>query len=303
LEVKPNANISNLNQSAVYAEGYVRAIKALESQDVDIIAAPGADFRDPLYSAVFNTLISQVENATASNGLRRAVIEASGTMYGRQAKYFTDKLNSSRVIFLNGHVTFAGNSQISYNRTSALGIYCGFLATRSPQISPATAASGTPQGILSCDVKTDPESLNGITLARAETIYYDSTLKRFKFLNGLTTSLDPNYRYVSVRRLLDQIIADLYYNLKWVQSESNTRALQAKVATACDAYLQNKMRQEWLTRLAPTICGPENNTVSDMAAGILNIRIRLTPVFPADFIKVHLINDLTEDFSLSTATN
>jgi phage tail sheath protein FI len=59
------------------------------------------------------------------------------------------------------------------------------------------------------------------------------------------------------------------------------------------------MRNGAIYRYAPTVCNRSNNTVADMSQGILNIRITITPVYPADFIRVSLINDITENFNLT----
>ncbi len=121
--------------------------------------------------------------------------------------------------------------------------------------------------------------------------------------NGVTTSSDPNKRYDSVRRILDQLISDLYFALQWVRSEPNTRELQRRISAAANARLSTGLRDGDFIRIAPAVCGPENNSESDMISGKVYITIRVTPVFPADFFKVNVIRDLSETFSIDVGSN
>ena len=294
---------NDVNFDTLVANAYLEGVKRLEEEHINILILPGAIYGEQLYQPAFDEAKAQVERSTASNTLRIAVFDAPPNLTAKQANAFTAELDSPRVVLLGGHQTYRGQQQAGFNAVPSSGTYAGFLTIRPPHISPpATYGGQTPRGIISVDTPTTPRYLDAVTLARSEVLHFDSGLRRYKFLNGITTSSEPVHKYVSVRRIMDQIMQDLYGNLQWVRSEPNTRELQARVATAVDAYLIQRLRDDYLVRIAPTICGPENNTITDMVNGCLNIRIRVTPVFPADFFKIHLIRDLTEDFSLDTAT-
>lgn len=280
-------------------KGYESAVARLEGQNIAVLAVPGITYGDDYFNSVFELAKTQAENSTPQTGLRIAVFEAPAGASDRQVALLASRLNSEQVILLRGHQTMRASNGISYSSVGASGTYSGYVFVRPPHISPASAHGGSlPEGVLNVDTPAISSYLDTITRGHAEALAYDSGLRRFRFWNGITTSADPLKKYISVRRIFDQIVTDLYENLQWVRSEPNTRELQRKTAAACDAYLQGKLREEWLIRVAPTICGPENNTITDMVSGILRIRIRATSSFPADFIKVHIIDDRSEDFSL-----
>ena len=294
---------NDVNFDSLVANAYLEAVKRLEEEHVNILILPGATYGEQLYQPAFDEAKAQVERSTTQNTLRIAVFDAPANLTPKQATSFTAEIDSPRVVLLGGHFTYRGQQQAGFNAVAPSGTYAGFLTIRPPHISPpATYGGQTPRGVVSVDTPTTPRYLDAVTIGKTEVLHFDTGLRRFKFLSGITTSSEPVHKYVSVRRIMDQIMQDLYGHLQWVRSEPNTRELQSRVATGVDAYLIQRLRDDYLVRIAPTICGPENNTITDMVNGILNIRIRVTPVFPADFFRVHVIRDLTEDFSLDTAT-
>jgi len=276
-----------------------QAVNALESEDVAIIAIAGVHLKDPKYQRSVAAMMRQINQCTTYNGLRIGVISAPPRLAASQAEELSSVYQNERLVILAGHVTMAGEPRSNIN-ISAVGAYAGYLAINPPHYSPASIVSSRGVvGILGTDVPTEPAYLDRITRARVDALVFDRGLGVYKFLNGISTSVDPNKRYVSVRRLLDQIISDLTYNLSWVKSKPNDADLQKRVETSCDAYLESLMRKGALYRFAPTVCNRSNNTVAEMSQGILNIRITITPVYPADFIRVSLVNDITENFNLT----
>jgi phage tail sheath protein FI len=194
-----------------------------------------------------------------------------------------------------------GARALGVNSLPPIGYYVGLLANIPPHVSPAAISAGqSVSGVLSVDSKSSPTFLDALTRARLEVLHYDSGLQLYKFLNGITTSNDSQRKYVSVRRMTDQIIMDLYRNLQWVRSSPNTRSLRSRVASACDAYLQSLRRDEKIYAFSSTICDESNNPVQDISNGKLQIRLTFTPIYPADFIQVNVIRDLTTEFSITT---
>jgi hypothetical protein len=195
-----------------------------------------------------------------------------------------------------------GARALGVNSVPPVGYYAGILSSIPPHVSPAAVSAGQPVGgVLSVDSKSHPAFLDALTRARLEVLYYDSGLQLYKFLNGVTTSNDAQRKYVSVRRMTDQIIMDLYRNLQWVRSDPNTRPLRSRVASACDAYLRTLQREDRIYSFSPTVCDESNNSLQEISSGKLNIRITFTPIYPADFIRVNVVRDLTTEFSVNTA--
>ena len=281
----------------------VQAVRRLEQEDVAILALPGVIVQDARYEAAVSECIRQAENSTVINGLRIAVLQAPPEVTASRAEAISKMVvRSDRVVILSGHVTMAGYRHLGINRVPADGYYCGTLAMIQPHFSPA-AASVAPSlvGVVTTDTKNVPATLDAITRAGLEAVYYDPGLRQHKFLNGITTSLQPANRYVCVRRQVDQMITDLAASLQWVRSMPHTFELRRLVASSVDAYLRQLLREERIYGFRPTICDESNNTMMDISQGRMNIKIIYTPIFPADFIRVDLVRDLTSEFSVSTA--
>jgi hypothetical protein len=283
-------------------QDYVDAVKRLESTDCAIITIAGVSITDARYELSVSELVAQAERSNTLNGLRIAVLAAPPRVSEARANSINSGISSKRVVTVAGYSTMVGARYLGVNSIPPTGIYCGILSNIPPHISPAAVSVGqAASGVLSVDSKSDPNYLDALTRGGLEVLYFDGGMRLYKFLNGITTSSDPNEKYVSIRRMTDQIITDLARNLMWVRSSPNTRSLRSRVATACDAYLRSLQREESIYAWSPTICDESINSISDISSGKLNIRITFTPVYPADFIKVNVIRDLTAEFSISTA--
>lgn len=290
-----NSSTSNVN-------GLIKAIQALESYNIALLALPGITYGDPIYQPVFDAAKASVESSTAESGLRSAIFELPPNISPERAQLLSDELDSERIILVAGRQLMRSRNNQQVPNVGSSGSYAGYDLSRAPHISPAASFAGSlVQAVSSVDTQTTSVYLDKMARAGVEVLVYDQNMGGFRFSNGLTTSRNSIKRYRSVVRILDQIKSDLYLYLQWVRSRPNTSALQSEAATACDAYLYSKLRDGWFTRLDNTICNATNNSQKDQVEGRLNIRIRLTPSFPADKILVNTILDLTEDFSLQTA--
>ena len=294
---------TTLSQTETRKRGYIAALEQMKSEDIAYLLLPGLTYGNTAFQEVFEAAIDQVTNARVENGLRSALFDAPIGISARQLAPLTAGINNERVRLVVGHTTSRNFNGRVFPQVGSSGKMAGLLAVRAPHVSVASTYGGyLLDNVFFADTKNDPEYLNTITNAHADVLFFDSGLGGYKFLNGITTSYDSNRRYGSVRAVMDQIISDLYVSLQWVRSEPNTRELQRRVSAAIDARLQQGLRNGSLIRVNPCICGRENNSEADMIAGILNISIRVTPVFPADFIRVNVVRDLTENLSLQTAS-
>ena len=276
-----------------------QAVQELEGQDISILYAPGYDAGDRNFSGVTEEIIGQVNRASVSTGLRTGVIQAPRNLSGTQALSLASAQNNPRIVLIGGHTSMAGVS--GFNNTPGAGFYVGLLAANPPEISPAAAGEGmVPNGIISVDTPSNTTYLDNVTRARTEVLFYDAGLGIYKFLNGLSTTSNSGDRYISVRRMADQILHDLYLNLVWVRSNRNTTSLRAQVAVAVDAYLQSLTRENRISSFRNTICNESNNTPSTISQGILNIALLYTPVYPADFIRVSVTREIADSLTLQT---
>jgi hypothetical protein len=290
------------NPDAPDEEDFVEAIRRLEGVDVSILSANGFHILDSRYELAISELISQAERSSTVNGLRTAVLAAPPNLSSGRAEVVSTGISSKNTVIIGGWNSIQGTRSIDLNSISPAGIYCGLMAAIPPHVSPAAVAGGAAAaGVRSVDTRNDPEFLEAVTQARIDILYFDPGLRVYKFLNGRTSSIDPQERYISVRRALDQIIMDLYRYLQWVRSSPHTRSLRSRVASATDGYLLRLLREERIFGYRPTICDESNNTVEDVARGRMNLKVTVTPVFPSDFIEIDLVRDLSSELTLSTS--
>lgn len=260
---------------------------------------------------MFDNIIDQTNKATVESGLRQLFLEAPINMPGTQAEALSLAINNELVTIVAGHNVIRLDDGSFARNVGSLGFYVGLLANRSPQIPPhASVQNIFLNNIINTTASNNSSYKDIVSRGSVDTIYFDRGLDRYKFLNGLTTisNSDSNQlnssRYISIVRVRLQIISDLYQNLQWTRSQPNDRTLQAQVTTSIDAYLNSKVREGLITRVGQTICGPTNNTDSDMINGRLNIQINYVPSIPADFINVNLIEDyqlISSDVTINVA--
>lgn len=290
-------------RSQIRKAAYLSAVRRLRTSDAAFVVISGISYGDPLFVDVFEEAIRQVNEATAETGLRQLFLETPENLPPAQSASLATSINNRYVTLLNGRITQQLPNNLFSQRVSPLGYYAGLMAVRPPFISVHAPLQGQRlPGILSSNINADAAYKTAISKSRVDSIYYDNGLRSWKFLNGLTTSSEPTDRYVAVNRIRIQIISDLYDYLQWVRSMPNTRSTQRQVQTSISAYMETKLQQGWIIRIGSVICGPSNNSDSDVAQGRLNVEISYVPVVPADYILVNLIEDYTliDNFSLTT---
>lgn len=279
---------------------YLNAVYSLENADVAFVCADNLYVTDSRYNNVHSELIAQAERSTTINGIRVAVVACPPRMTKGRVKLIKNGVNSSRVIFVAGWSTFSNSRSNGFNSVSPVGHYVGKLATIPPHISPASISeAGSLNGIVTVDHNSNPDYLNELSLNGIDAIFFDSGSKSYKVLNGKNSSINGSDIYVSIRRQADHIISNLYTNLQWARSAKNDASLRAKVASACDSFLDTQKTQGRISGYSPSVADSSNNTAKTISQGQLNIRIIWTPVYPADFIKVNIIRDVTAELTLS----
>ena len=265
-------------------EDYLAAAKRLEDQDVAFLTAPGLTIGDSRYEDLFQELYSQSIRSTAYNGLRFLVAAAPKQLTSSRAQQLAVGFAAYPAVIIGGWSSFLGAREKGQNAVSPEGYYLGVLATTSPEISPASNFTvGAIAGVKSVDTTSDLNTLHEITNAQVELLHFNPATNSFKFLNGRSTSNDPNYLWISHLRIQHHISSTIFNNLQWALSSSNTPTLWAQISQSVDAILKNFVRSGIITNFEPTVVGASNNTSTDLVSGKLNIRVAYTPPFPADY--------------------
>ncbi|MDF2867643.1 MAG: Phage tail sheath protein [Gammaproteobacteria bacterium] len=104
-----------------------------------------------------------------------------------------------------------------------------------------------------------------------------------------TLSLDPEWTYVSVRRLIIYIEQSIYESVQWVVFEPNDQRLWATVSRDITAFLTQIWRAGGLFGATPNeafyiICDSSNNPPKLRDQGYLYIDVGIATVKPAEFV-------------------
>jgi uncharacterized protein len=108
-----------------------------------------------------------------------------------------------------------------------------------------------------------------------------------------TRSVDPEWRYISVRRLAMAIESSLTRGLAWVVFEPNDEPLWARVRHAVVDHLTTRWREGALLgqRAADAFfvrCDRSTMTQADIDSGLLVCEIGFAPLKPAEFVIVRI---------------
>lgn len=103
------------------------------------------------------------------------------------------------------------------------------------------------------------------------------------------TDAASEYRYLPVRRLVNQIKESIEEGTRWVVFEPNNESLWASIRRDVGAFLRGLWRQGALQGASEedaffVQCDAETNTTDDINAGRVVVRIGVAPVRPAEFV-------------------
>jgi phage tail sheath protein FI len=108
-----------------------------------------------------------------------------------------------------------------------------------------------------------------------------------------TLSSDPQWRYISTRRLFNYVQSSLVNGTQWVVFEPNDRALWGQVTRTVSAFVSTVWRAGALFGDTPAEayyvkCDDETNPSESIEAGQLVVEIGIAPVKPAEFVVFRL---------------
>ncbi len=108
-----------------------------------------------------------------------------------------------------------------------------------------------------------------------------------------TLSSDPEFKYVSVRRLLIYFEQSIKKGTAWVAFEFNNEATWAKVKMQIENFLAQTWKNGMLMGTKPqeayfVHCDRTTMTQTDIDSGRLNVLIGVAPVKPAEFIIIRV---------------
>lgn len=118
----------------------------------------------------------------------------------------------------------------------------------------------------------------------------------FRLTAGRTLSSDPDYRQLSVRRLMTMLRLSVDRQTQWLAFEPNTAELRQRLTWAITGLLRNLARQGAFAGATEAEsffvrCGDDVNPPSSVALGRLIAEIGVAPAVPLEYIMVRIARD------------
>jgi hypothetical protein len=229
--------------------------------------------------AIRSALIAHCAAATLAQGLRVAVLNTPAGQSVSQAVAITATLDSMRAILVYPWLE-PQESVGSYIAPD--GYYAGRLSMLAAQQSPSNKQIA---GILSCESLFTEAEIKDLTLAKISPINL-VVGRGFRIRNGVNLATNVAWNQTSIRRAFDQLEMEVYDGLQWAVGNENTPNLRLAAAAQMDALLFNKKMKREIYDYKPAVCDDTNNTPETIAARILNVQVRVRPMYAADYVDV-----------------
>jgi len=267
------------------AEEYAAALQALpESARISVIAAPGYSAR-PAAAEIQQALI---EHVSQPERFRFAVLDAPPAATIDEVLAAGSSIDSSYAAMYYPWVTTENSLQLPPS-----GFVCGILARvdtargvwRAPANETVTGAVDLQAAI---DTRGQERlSAQGINSIRS------FPARGILLWGARTTSQDPEWKYVNVRRYFIYLEQSIHEGLQWVVFEPNGEPLWAAVRQTITNFLLNNWRSGGLMGTKPeeafyVRCDRSSMTQNDIDNGRLIAEIGIAPVRPAEFVIIRI---------------
>ncbi|MFH1217133.1 MAG: phage tail sheath subtilisin-like domain-containing protein [Pseudomonadota bacterium] len=110
---------------------------------------------------------------------------------------------------------------------------------------------------------------------------------------GRTLSSDPEYKYITVRRMAIMLRVSIYNGIQWTVFEPNDEELWSQIRLNIGSFMMTLFRQGAFQGSTPSQaffvkCDSETTTQADIDLGIVNVLVGFAPLKPAEFIVVKI---------------
>lgn len=275
--------------------GYAAALAELSRlEDISIVAAPGyAAFADG--PGIQAALVTHVDTRTQSR-YRIAVLEAPENQTPDEVRAWRSRVDSTRAALYYPWVVVAnplarpGRDEIPRELTlPPSGFLCGIYARNDIErtVSKAPANEVVRSAIrFNRDINfAQQEVLNplGVNCLR----YFPG--RGYRVWGARTTSSDPEWKYVNVRRYFNFLEASIDRGTQWAVFESNGERLWANVRETIEGFLYNEWVSGNLLGGSPkeayfVRCDRSTMTQNDLDNGRLICLIGVAALKPAEFV-------------------
>jgi len=170
------------------------------------------------------------------------------------------------------------------------GVYARTDNSRNVSKAPAGITDGALSYVIGVEYEMTKGERDAVYPARVNPIVQSPYTGRAVW-GARTGSLDPEWKYIQVRRLFMFIEKSLYVNLFWVVFETNGPDLWTRVRLSVGAGMLNWFRDGLFAGSTPAeafqvVCDESNNPQSAIDAGILTVDIYIAPNKPSEFVRL-----------------
>lgn len=264
---------------------YAAALQALpESAGISVIAAPGYSAR----AAAAEIQQALIEHVSQPERFRFAVLDAPPAATIDEVLAARSSIDSSYAAMYYPWVTTENSVQLPPS-----GFVCGILArvdtARGVWRAPANE---TVTGAVDLQAAIDTRGQERLSAQGINSIR--SFPARGILLWGVrTTSQDPLWKYVNVRRYFIYLEQSIYAGLQWSVFEPNGEPLWGAVRQTIANFLLNNWRSGALMGTKPeeaffVRCDSSTMTQNDIDNGRLIVEIGVAPVRPAEFVIIRI---------------
>jgi len=290
---KENNTASNIDKLLVGADGGPNKRTGLacfkDVGEVSLLCAPGVTSATVLldivsYAEAANifAIIDSPENLDELKDFKlstdlKGLAGLSAKMASKQAALYFPWIN----------VNDNGSTKAVSPSAFAAGVYARVDNDRGVHKAPANEVLKLADSLTYTINDSEQEELNknGINCIRD----FSDTGIRIWGARTTVSMIDPQWRYINVRRLFNMVEKSLELGTKWAIFEPNDSKLWGSLTRNGKAFLSNIYKTGAFAGNSEAEsyfvkCDASNNSQEDVDAGIVNIEIGIAPVKPAEFI-------------------
>lgn len=303
-----NGGNDGMRPTATFYEGEIDAkdnktgLKAFEDiEDISIVAAPGAtfDYSNPNYKSQATTVINLLISHAERMRYRIAVLDSGDDQAISDVREMKGKIDSKYAAFYYPWVRVLDpvtQQEINLPPSGFVsGIYARNDVERAVYKAPANEVVRLAIGFEKTLNKAQQEVLNpeGINCFR----FFEG--RGFRLWGARTTSSDPEWKYVNLRRYFAYLERSIDRGTQWAVFEPNGDALWANVRQTIQDFLYNEWVSGALLGEKPekayfVKCDRSTMTQNDLDNGRLVCLIGVAVVKPAEFV-IFRIGQWTSD--------
>jgi len=274
--------------------GFEAALQALDAvPDVSVVAAPGSSLLDP---GIARSLIAHVERPGTC---RFAILEFPPGTTAAGARTGVNLIRSTSAAVYHPWVLVKGEGPSRANPAGGelclppsgflAGIYARVDRARGVHKAPANEVIGSAVGFEAAVTSAEQDVLNpaGVNCLRR------FPQKGLLVWGARTTSSDPEWKYVNVRRYFLYLRRSLETGTSWVVFEPNGERLWAGVRSSVEGFLHQEWRRGVLMGMKPeeayfVKCDRSTMTEADIAARRLKLVVGAALIKPAEFTVIQI---------------